>query len=279
MEFNLKKILRAMLLSTSEPLSIKYIQEVITRYHEEVVQPAAQLEEGGEAASDAIVEIPASALPAWPVTPGEAEAPAPTGQEVMQDLMAQVPTLLTATQIREAMDAIAQELETSGDICRLVQGPDGFRLTVAPEYADWIRLLRDAPKPMRLSQAGLETLALIAYRQPVTRAEVEAVRGVAIDSALAKLMDLELVFVSGRADLPGRPIQYATTPKFLEFCGIHSLEELPATDVVSPAQLNEWIRRAIEPEAQQELLSDADVGLPTEAPETPEVAADAPAAT
>ena len=267
MEFNLKKILRAMLLSTSEPLSIKDIQEVITRYHEEIAQPAAALAEGGEAVPEAVV-VPASALPAWPVATGVAETPAPVGQEVMQDLMAQVPTLLTATQIRDAMDAIAQELESAGEICRLVQGPAGFRLTVAPEYADWVRLLRDAPKPLRLSQAALETLALIAYRQPVTRAEVEAVRGVAIDSALTRLLELELVYVSGRADLPGRPIQYATTPKFLEFCGIRSLEELPATDVVSPAQLNEWIRRAIEPESQQELLSDADVGLPSEEAES-----------
>jgi segregation and condensation protein B len=82
---------------------------------------------------------------------------------------------------------------------------------------------------------------------------------------LNRLLELELVYVSGRAELPGRPIQYATTVKFLEFCGIKSLEELPATDVVSPGQLNEWIRRAIEPESQQELLSDADVGLPSEA--------------
>ena len=266
MEFNLKKILRAMLLSTSEPLSIKDIQEVITRYHEEIKTPAA-LAEGLEAAPEALV-IAANAAPLWPVTTGLAEAPSPVGQEVMQDLMAEVPTLLTATQIREAMDAIGQELEAAGEICRLVQGPAGFRLTVAPEYADWVRLLRDAPKPLKLSQAALETLALIAYRQPITRAEIEAVRGVATDSALTRLLELELVYVSGRADLPGRPIQYASTPKFLEFCGIRSVEELPATDVVSPAQLNEWIRRAIEPETQPELLSDADVGLPVEEPET-----------
>jgi segregation and condensation protein B len=267
MEFNLKKILRAMLLSTSEPLSIKDIQEVITRYHEEITTPAAELVEGVEAAPETLA-IAAPVATVWPVTTEVAEPPSPAGQEVMQGLMAEVPTLLTATQIREAMDAIALELESSGDIARLIQGPNGFRLTVAPEYADWIRLLRDAPKPLRLSQAALETLALIAYRQPVTRAEIEAVRGVATDSALNRLLELELVYVSGRADLPGRPIQYATTPKFLEFCGVRSLEELPATDVVSPAQLNEWIRRAIEPEIQPDLLSDADVGLPVEEPDS-----------
>lgn len=275
MEFNLKKILRALLLSTSEPLSIKDIQEVITRYHEEMKPAAAELAEGGAAVPESLV-VAADAAPLWPAAPIPAEAPTPAGQEVMQDLMAQVPTLLTATQIREAMDGIALELEASGEICRLIQGPAGFRLTVAPEYADWVRLLRDAPKPLKLSQAALETLALIAYRQPITRAEIEAVRGVAIDSALARLLELELVYVSGRADLPGRPIQYASTPKFLEFCGIRSLEELPATDVVSPAQLNEWIRRAIEPEAQGQLLSDADVGLPVEEAEGTDVVANPP---
>jgi segregation and condensation protein B len=263
MEFNLKKILRAMLMSTSEPLSIKDIQTVISRYHEEIEQAPAETEEAGEAAAATIV-VPAEAVPSWPTAPGVSEAPAPTGQEVMQDLMAQVPTLLTATQIREAMDAIALEMETNNESCRLLQGPAGFRLTVAPDYADWVRLLRDAPKPLKLSQAALETLALIAYRQPITRAEMEAVRGVSIDSALNRLLELELVYVSGRAELPGRPIQYASTMKFLEFCGIKSLEELPATDVVSPAQLNEWIRRAIEPESQQDLISDGDMGLPTD---------------
>jgi segregation and condensation protein B len=257
MEFNLKKILRAMLLSTSEPLSIKDIQAVVTRYHEEIEHPAPVLATEGEGAPAVVPPLP-------PLVIGVGETPVPSGQEVMQDLMAQVPTLLTATQIRDAMDAIALDLEAAGDVCRLVQGPTGFRLSVSPEYADWVRLLRDAPKPLRLSQAALETLALIAYRQPITRAEIEAVRGVATDSALNRLLEIELVYVSGRADLPGRPIQYATTVKFLEFCGIRSIEELPATDVVSPAQLNEWIRRATEPESQQELLSDADVGLPTE---------------
>jgi segregation and condensation protein B len=251
-----------MLMSTSEPLSIKDIQAVITRYHEEMSQPALAAVEAMAAAAPVMAAV--EAAPVWPAVTGVAEAPVPSGQEVMQDLMAQVPTLLTATQIRDAMDAIAQELEASGDVCRLLQGPTGFRLVVAHEYAEWVRLLRDAPKPLRLSQAALETLALIAYRQPITRAEIEAVRGVATDSALNRLLELELVFVSGRADLPGRPIQYATTVKFLEFCGIRALEELPATDVVSPGQLNEWIRRAIEPESQQELLSDTDVGLPTE---------------
>ncbi len=275
MEFNLKKILRALLLSTSEPLSIKDIQAVVTRYHDEIEQPALALEEPEAAgAIDPAIATPPPPPVVITTPPAEGVLTAPD-QSVMQELMSQVPSLLTATQIRDAMEAIALEMETSGEVCRLIQGPSGFRLAVAPEYGDWVRLMREAPKPLRLSQAALETLALVAYRQPVTRAEIEAVRGVAGDSAMMRLLELELVYVSGRAELPGRPIQYATTDKFLEFCGIRSVEELPATDVVSPGQLNEWIRRATQPEEQEELLSDTDMGLaaveaPAEA--TPEAA-------
>jgi len=260
MEFNLKKILRALLLSTSESLSIKEIQAALLAGR---ARNDAEAEEEDGLPGGAPMATNGPVLAAPPSAPVvEGEAPVVTGQEVMKELIEQVPTLLTATQIRDALEAIGQELVESGDVARLVQGPAGFRLAVAPEYADWVRVLRDAPKPLRLSQAGLETLALIAYRQPVTRAEIEAVRGVAVDSALNRLLELELAYVSGRAELPGRPIQYATTDKFLEFCGIRSLEELPATDVVAPGQLNEWIRRATLPIEEQQLLSDADMGLP-----------------
>ena len=113
-------------------------------------------------------------------------------------------------------------------------------------------------KPPRYSRAVMETLAIIAYRQPVTRPEMEAIRGVSVDSALNRLMELELVAVTGRADLPGRPIQYGTTDKFLDFTGLRTLGELPASDVLSPAQISEWIARATTPVA----VTDADMGLP-----------------
>ena len=90
---------------------------------------------------------------------------------------------------------------------------------------------------------------------------MEAIRGVSIDSALNKLIDLELVYVTGRAELPGRPIQYGTTDKFLEFTGIKDLDELPASDVLSNHQIDEWMRRSDEPE---EVISDEDVGLKKE---------------
>lgn len=250
MEFNLKNILRALLQSTSEPLAIKDIQTVITRYH----KTSDPLFGKGDGATE---------------EEGRAEEPG-DGQELMTDLIAQVPTLLTGAQIRDAMGEIAQELEDTLDVCRLQEGPNGYRLMVSPDYAVWVRLLRNEPRPQRLSQAAMETLAIIAYRQPATRAEIEAIRGVSADNAVNRLLDKELIHVMGRADLPGRPIQYGTTDKFLEFCGLKSIEELPASDVLSPNQITEWIRRASH---QDKEISDADVGLQEEAASQP---ADAP---
>ncbi len=236
MEFDLKKTLLALLHSTNEPLSTKDVQAVITRYHEQaeeyLSEQADDDDENGSADED--------------------------GQGIMRDLLQQVPSLLTSAQIREAMEAITEELQETDAVFRLMEGPNGYRLAIAPRFAEWVRLLRDEPRPQRLSPAAMETLAIIAYRQPVTRAEIEAIRGVSIDSALSKILERELIYVVGRAELPGRPLQYGTTDAFLEYCGLRSLEELPSSDVLSPNQITEWIRTATMPE---EAISDRDVGL------------------
>jgi segregation and condensation protein B len=239
MDFDLKKTLLALLHSTNDPLGIRDVQAVITRFHDR-----AEALESEEAALE--------------TADGD-------GQGVMGDLLAQVPSLLTSAQIREAMETIEAELRESDSVFRVREGPNGYRLAISPKYADWVRLMRDEPRPQRLSPAALETLAIIAYRQPVTRSDIEAIRGVSADSGLTKLLEKELIIVAGRAELPGRPLQYATTDAFLDYCGIRSLEELPASDVLSPNQITEWIRTASLPE---ENISDADVGLGEEPAET-----------
>jgi segregation and condensation protein B len=236
MEFDLKKTLLALLHSTNEPLSIKDVQAVITRYHDQAEQLLAEQEEEN----------------------GDSATADEDGQGIMRDLLQQVPSLLTSAQIRDAMESITEDLKASEAVFRLKEGPNGYRLAIAPRYAEWVRLLRDEPRPQRLSPAALETLAIIAYRQPVTRAEIEAIRGVSVDSALNKILERELVYVVGRAELPGRPLQYGTTDNFLEYCGIRSLEELPSSDVLSPNQITEWIHAATIPEEE---ISDEDVGL------------------
>jgi len=110
---------------------------------------------------------------------------------------------------------------------QLVEKAEGWQLTSDPKYAQWVRRLFPAPKPARLSSPALETLAIIAYRQPITRADVEAVRGVTIDSVLQTLMERGLVKISGRAEIPGRPLLYETTEFFLDHFGLRNLDELP----------------------------------------------------
>ena len=240
MGFTLKSTLKALLFSTAEPLSIKDVQEVITRYHHGPVGPSTAR------SSDWGTDLEGGLRDTTRLLPGESDS---------------VPSLLTAAQIREAMESIRCDLEASDEVYRLQEGPNGYRLVTDPDYAEWVRLLRAEPKPQRLSPASMETLAIVGYRQPVTRAEIEAIRGVSSDSALNTLLEQELIHVTGRADLPGRPLQYETTEKFLEICGLSSLEELPASDVLSPNQITDWIRRA---SGEQIELSDADMGLPEE---------------
>lgn len=110
---------------------------------------------------------------------------------------------------------------------QLIEKADGWQLASDPKFAQWVRQLFPAPKPARLSAPALETLAIIAYRQPITRADVEAVRGVNIDAVLQTLLERGLVKIGGRAEVPGRPLLYETTEFFLEHFGLRTLDELP----------------------------------------------------
>ena len=187
MAFSLPHVLKALLFSSGQPLTVRAIQAAFTRFHEQVEtvervegMPPLLTEEIGSTEEVAVDDG------------GEA--------------LAEVPTLVTAAQIREAMEGIAAELRAADEVFRLVEGAVGYRLVTHPRYARWVRVLRNEPAPARLSQSALETLAIIAYRQPVTRGEIETIRGVSADAGLNKLLERELVYVPGRADLPGRPL-------------------------------------------------------------------------
>jgi segregation and condensation protein B len=110
---------------------------------------------------------------------------------------------------------------------QLIEKAEGWQLATDSKYAPWVRELYPEPKPARLTAPALETLAIIAYRQPITRADVEAVRGVNIDAVLQTLMERGLVKITGRAEIPGRPLLYETTQFFLDHFGLRNLDELP----------------------------------------------------
>jgi segregation and condensation protein B len=120
---------------------------------------------------------------------------------------------------------------------QLVEKVDGWQLATDPAYAQWVQQLFPAPRAARMSAPALETLAIIAYRQPITRADVEAVRGVAVDGVLQNLMERGLVKIAGRADVPGRPLLYETTQFFLDHFGLRNLTELPNAEELKKRHL------------------------------------------
>jgi segregation and condensation protein B len=114
---------------------------------------------------------------------------------------------------------------------RLVCVAGSWQFVSHGEYVPWLKaLLGEKNRPSRLSQPSLETLTIIAYRQPMTRAEIEQIRGVAVDGVVATLLERGLIENAGRAEVVGRPMTYKTTPTFLEYFGLRSLEDLPAAD-------------------------------------------------
>src|ERR1700744_740590 len=133
--------------------------------------------------------------------------------------------------VTAALEELAREHESAARSYRLACVAGVWQFVTQPEFSPWLRALVGVKaRPPRLSQAALETLAIIAYRQPVTRAEVEQVRGVNVDGTMQTILERGLVEQSGRAEVVGRPALYSTTALFLEYFGLRGLEELPAPD-------------------------------------------------
>jgi segregation and condensation protein B len=140
-------------------------------------------------------------------------------------------------EVAAGLEQLKLEYIEQGRAFQLLEKAEGWQLASDPQYARWVRQLFPAAKPARLSPPALETLAIIAYRQPITRADVEAVRGVAIESVLQTLMERGLVRIAGRAEIPGRPLLYETTQFFLEHFGLRNLDELPNAEELKRREL------------------------------------------
>jgi segregation and condensation protein B len=134
---------------------------------------------------------------------------------------------VTEAEIAAALEQLKIEYVQEQHAFEIAEKAEGWQLVTEPAFVRWVRQLFPAPKPARLTAPALETLAIIAYRQPITRADVEAVRGVNIDGVLQTLMERGLVKIAGRAEIPGRPLLYETTQFFLDHFGLRTLDELP----------------------------------------------------
>jgi segregation and condensation protein B len=135
------------------------------------------------------------------------------------------------TELTTALEQLAREHETAARSYRLACVAGSWQFVTQPEFAQWLKALVGVKaRPTRLSQPALETLAIIAYRQPMTRAEIEQIRGVNVDGTMQTIMERGLVEAVGRAEVIGRPPTYGTTALFLEYFGLRGLEDLPAAD-------------------------------------------------
>lgn len=141
------------------------------------------------------------------------------------------------TEVKPAMVQLVEEYATPERGVHLAEVAGGYQFRTAAENTEYVRKFVQE-KPSKLSRASLETLAIIAYRQPLTKAEIEAVRGVDVDGVLNSLLTKKLVRVMGRKDVPGRPWVYGTTPQFLELFGLNDLGNLPPLPEIHEPTLN-----------------------------------------
>lgn len=154
---------------------------------------------------------------------------------VMLDELRRLDPEATEQEVHAALTALRLRYDEGGHGVELAELADGWQILTRPELADALAQAQLVDRPRRLSTAAMETLALIAYRQPVGRAEIEEVRGVAADGVLRLLQERGLVSVTGRGEGLGRPLLYGTTPLFLELLGLKALDGLPRVEELAVA--------------------------------------------
>jgi len=154
-------------------------------------------------------------------------------------------SMYTHGEITAVLDDLRAEYSGEGHGFAVAEVAQGYQLRTKPEYAGWVRRLNKMT-PTRLSRAALETLAVIAYKQPILRSEVEAVRGVDVGGVLHLLLEKKLIKIMGRKNVPGRPFLYGTTQKFLEVFSLQDLSSLP-----SLKELERFAERPVEAEGAE----------------------------
>ncbi len=191
-----------------------------------------------------------------PMQPKEFVAALKSAAEGTEDLDVKALAKTKDAEVAAMLEELKIEFIESHRAFQLVEQANGWKLATSPEYGRWVRQLYPESKPARLSGPALETLAIIAYRQPITRADMEAVRGVAVDGVVQSLLERGLIRIAGRAEVPGRPLLYDTTEFFLEHFGLRTLDELPNSDELRRAVLPTAPVASEQPVAEQMTLGE-----------------------
>lgn len=162
-----------------------------------------------------------------------------TDRPVKPGRLSEVVETVSAKQVLAIIEELTREYAQTGRAVQIVEVGGGFQMATKPEYGRWVRKLYNEKMTTKLSNAALETLAIIAYKQPITRAEMESIRGVDVAGPLERLLERGLVRVVGKKDTIGRPMVYGTTDEFLRMFGLNKVSELPDLQVFAEKTLHE----------------------------------------
>lgn len=207
---------------------------------EEPTENPGTVEETGSAETPAATELPEPAFPLHRIVEAVLFASQkPVSAKELSNFLKgaaeaakEDPTIacfakVKAPQLQDAIEQLEKEFADTGRAFEIRESAAGWQLVTKADFAPWLRQLFPENRQARLSAPAMETLAIIAYRQPITRADIEAVRGVAVDGVMQTLLDRNLVRIAGRAEIAGRPLLYETTQFFMEHFGLKNLDDLP----------------------------------------------------
>lgn len=226
--------------SESESEGVEPDQSVSSSDPPTLSPPSAEATEELVETTDAQVEEPqVGQEPAEAM--GEPEEQAPTVESVIEAVLFATDEPLpegklagivetTAKQVRESIKSLNSRYEAGNNAFRIEQIAGGYQMLTQPIYNSWLKKMLRVRSDSKLSPAAMETLAIIAYKQPIIRADIEAIRGVAVGEVIRSLMYKGLVKIVGRAEILGRPMLYGTTKKFLEVFGLNSIKDLPKAE-------------------------------------------------
>jgi segregation and condensation protein B len=184
-------------------------------------QPDGAVDESADESAADAGEMPSVALPLLEALLLSTQSPLTAGR------LAELMDLSTTKPVRAAIRDLNAQYESSGRSFRIEQVAGGYQILTLPEFGEPLKKLHQKEADAKLTKPALETLAIIAYKQPILRADVEAIRGCACGETIRSLMEKHLVKIAGRAEEPGRPILYGTTKRFLELFGLNNLKDLP----------------------------------------------------
>ena len=225
---SLQQIVCALVLGADHPITLNEIQKILADVEADDRQE--QLEKAQQVSDEDLEAVQAAADAAAPgddAAPADtpAEAPAKPAKPALKLASEPVQTISTGA-LRKILADLQKQFHELNIGVELVEASGGYRFQTASDCGKWVRKMLNKGKPARLSRPAIETLAIIAYRQPVSRSEIESIRGVYAGHVVKALMEMQLVRIIGRSDLPGRPFLFGTTPAFLDHFGLKSLKDL-----------------------------------------------------